>query len=300
VVVDGNVISSRSPADLLAFYSTILKEFVHAAADPRQLRAAGEPVRFQRHGLRALATLCGDRRHDALKGPELTTTYPAAGGAMAANKVYPPQHDSLLLVDAMQRTNLVAGRRVLDLCTGSGVVAIAAAALGATSVTAFDICPYAVKCSRGNAADAHVDIDIHQGSWTRARGCAPFEVIVSNPPYVPAPPTDDTPKIPSTAGPSWTWNGGLDGRHVLNPLCESASSLLCAGGCMLLVQSDFADIQRSLDTLRSTGMYAETVASQWVPFGPVLTARASWLESTGRLSRGCREEQLVVIRADKP
>jgi release factor glutamine methyltransferase len=179
---------------------------------------------------------------------------------LAADKVYPPQHDSLLLIDAMQRTNPVAGRRVLDLCTGSGVVAIAAAALGAASVTAFDICPHAVKCSRGNAAEARVDVDVREGSWTRARGCAPFEVIVSNPPYVPAPPTDDTPKIPSAAGPSWAWNGGLDGRQVLNPLCESASGLLCAGGSMLLVQSDFAGVQQSLDALRSTGMYAETVA----------------------------------------
>jgi release factor glutamine methyltransferase len=235
-----------------------------------------------------------------LKGPELTTTYPATSGAWAADTVYPPQHDSLLLVDAMQRANVVAGRRVLDLCTGSGVVAIAAAALDAAGVTAFDICPRAVKCSRGNAAYARVDVDVREGSWTRARRCAPFEVIVSNPPYVPAPLTDDTPKIPSTAGPSWAWNAGRDGRQVLDPLCKSASSLLCAGGSMLLVQSAFANIQRSLDALRSTGMYAETVASQLIPFGPVLTARASWLESTGRLSRGCREERLVVIRADKP
>jgi release factor glutamine methyltransferase len=42
------------------------------------------------------------------------------------------------------------------------------------------------------------------------------------------------------------------------------------------------------------------VASHRVPFGPVLTARAGWLENTGRSRRGCREEELVVIRADKP
>jgi release factor glutamine methyltransferase len=230
----------------------------------------------------------------------LTTTYPAPVGVLAADNVYPPQDDSLLLVDAMQRANLIAGRRVLDLCTGSGVVAIAAAALGAASVTAFDMCPHAVQCSRDNAADARVDVDVREGSWTRARSCAPFEVIVSNPPYVPTPPIDDTPNIPSTAGPSWAWNGGLDGRRVLDPLCESVSSLLCAGGSMLLVQSDLADVQRSLDILRAAGLYAEPIASQRIPFGPVLTARASWLESTDRLPRGCREDRLVVIRADKP
>lgn len=231
----------------------------------------------------------------------MTTISPAGSRVSAVgDDVYPPQHDSLLLMDVMQRTNLVAGRRVLDLCTGSGVVAIASAVLGAASVTAFDICPRAVKCSRGNAADAHVEVDVRQGSWTRARSCAPFEVVVSNPPYVPAPPAVDMPKIPSTAGPSRAWNAGPDGRRVLDPLCESASSLLCPGGSMLLVQSVFADVQRSLDALRSTGLHAEPVASQCIPFGPVLTALAGWLEATGRLPRGRREDQLVVIRADRP
>jgi len=68
---------------------------------------------------------------------------------------------------------------------------------------------------------------------------------------------------------------------------------------MLLVQSAFADVQRSLDSLRSTGLDADPVASQWIPFGPVLSARARWLENTGRLPRGCRQERLIVIRADK-
>jgi release factor glutamine methyltransferase len=38
----------------------------------------------------------------------------------------------------------------------------------------------------------------------------------------------------------------------------------------------------------------------WIPFGPVMSARANWLEEIGRLPRGRREEELVVIRADKP
>ena len=39
--------------------------------------------------------------------------------------------------------------------------------------------------------------------------------------------------------------------------------------------------------------------TQLIPFGPVLRARAAWLESTGRLPVGRREERLVVIRAQK-
>lgn len=231
-----------------------------------------------------------------------TTSYELAfeRQPLAADGVYPPQQDSQLLVDTMRRSALVPGGRVLDLCTGSGFVAIAAAELGAASVIAFDICPRAVRCSRGNVVHAGVDVDVREGSWTGAVDCGPFDVIVSNPPYVPTPPNGDTKVIPHTAGPSRAWNAGVDGRMVLNPLCEAASGLLADGGSMLLVQSEFAGVQRSLVTLRSTGLEAEVVASQLIPFGPVLTARAGWLEETGRIRRGCREELLVVIRADKP
>jgi release factor glutamine methyltransferase len=52
--------------------------------------------------------------------------------------------------------------------------------------------------------------------------------------------------------------------------------------------------------LASAGLDAEVVAYQWIPFGPVLTSRAAWLEETGRLEPGRREEELLVIRADKP
>jgi release factor glutamine methyltransferase len=230
----------------------------------------------------------------------VTIAYTAPRDALDVDGVYPPQHDSRLLIDTLERTQLVHGRRVLDLCTGSGVVAIAAAALGAASVTAFDICPRAVRCSRGNATHAGVDVDVHEGSWLGAMDFVPFEVIVSNPPYVPTPPVPDPTVIPLSAGPAWAWNAGVDGRLVLDPLCKSASRLLSAAGSMLLVQSVLSGVETSLITLRSTGLDAEVIASQCVPFGPVLSARAGWLEATGRIQKGCRTEELVVVRADKP
>ncbi|OIN78278.1 HemK2/MTQ2 family protein methyltransferase [Mycobacterium malmoense] len=229
----------------------------------------------------------------------MTTTYPGPA-VSAAHNVYQPQEDSRLLVDAMHHTALIPGRRVLDLCTGSGFVAIAAAEMGCASVTAFDICPHAVRCSRGNAALAGVAVDIREGSWVGALGCPPFDVVVANPPYVPTPPGGDIEPMCSTAGPSWAWNAGPDGRLVLDPLCASASNLLRDGGSLLLVHSALAGVQRSLACLRSTGLDAKVIASKWIPFGPVMSGRARWLEETGRIPRGRRQEELVVIRADKP
>jgi release factor glutamine methyltransferase len=232
----------------------------------------------------------------------VTIAYPAPCDSLDVDGVYPPQHDSLLLIDTLERAELAQGRRVLDLCTGSGVVAIAAAALGAASVTAFDICPRAVRCSRGNAirAGVGVGVDVREGSWLGAMVLAPFEVVVANPPYVPTPPVPDHRVIPLAAGPAWAWDAGIDGRIVLDPLCRSASSLLDDSGSMLLVQSALSGVEKSMNTLRSTGLDVEVIASQWVPFGPVLSARAGWLEATGRIRKNCRTEELVVIRANKP
>ena len=230
----------------------------------------------------------------------MTIAYPAPFDSFDFDGVYPPQHDSQLLIETLEKAELARGRRVLDLCTGSGVVAIAAAEFGAASVTAFDICPQAVRCSRGNAQHAGVDVDVHKGSFSGALDYAPFDVIVSNPPYVPTPPAGDTEVIPITAGPVWAWNAGVDGRLMLDPFCASAYNLLSDGGSLLLVQSTLSDVEKSVSALRATGLDAEVIASQLVPFGPVLSARAGWLEATGMVQKGCRTEELVVIRADKP
>lgn len=221
----------------------------------------------------------------------MTIAYPAP----TAEKVYQPQHDSFLLVESMWRTNAIAGRRVLDLCTGSGFVAVAAAEMGCASVTAFDICPHAVRRSKSNAANAGVNVDVRQGSWELALDEDPYDVVLVNPPYVPCPPDASY----AVAGPSRAWDAGPDGRQILDPLCAVASEMMDDGGSLLLVHSALAGAEESLSSLRATGLRAGIVARQSIPFGPVLTARAEWLEKTGRIERGCRQEEIIVIQADK-
>jgi release factor glutamine methyltransferase len=219
---------------------------------------------------------------------------------VAADGVYAPQEDSQFLIDVMDKTGLARDRRVADLCTGSGVVAIAASSQGAASVSAFDICPRAVRCARMNAATNGAGVDVHRGSWARAGEFAPFDLITCNPPYVPHDPSIDEPPVPSQIGSPQAWDAGYDGRLILDPLCGAVADLLAPGGSLLLVQSEFAVPRQTLAALSSAGLDAEIVAYQWIPFGPVLSARAKWLEHTGRLEPGRREEELLVIRADKP
>ncbi|MGV9800810.1 HemK2/MTQ2 family protein methyltransferase [Mycobacterium sp. NPDC003449] len=218
--------------------------------------------------------------------------------AVVAEGVYRPQHDSWLLVDALARSGAVAGRRVVDLCTGSGVVAVAAAKLGARAVTALDISPDAVRCAQANAVAARVLVDVRLGPWHQALDGEPYDIVVCNPPYVPsAPDIGDAPPSPSMVS---AWNGGTDGRLVLGPLCGAAADLLAERGSLFLVHSEFAGVGESLTTLRGAGLRAEVSARQRIPFGPVLDAQAGWLRATGRITAEACDEELVVIRADKP
>lgn len=217
---------------------------------------------------------------------------------VVADGVYAPQEDSQLLVDVMEKTGLAVGRTVADLCTGTGVVAVNAAGQGASAVAAFDICQRAVRCARSNALAHNAAVDVHLGSWARAAEFGPFDLITCNPPYVPHDPDDMA--TTGVTGPARAWDAGQDGRMVLDPLCAAAPDLLADGGSLLLVQSEFANPRKTLADLSAAGLDADIVAWQWVPFGPVLSSRAEWLEETGRLEPGRREEELLVIRADKP
>ncbi|MGY4647872.1 HemK2/MTQ2 family protein methyltransferase [Mycobacterium sp. URHB0021] len=216
----------------------------------------------------------------------------------AIEGVYAPQQDTQLLIDALDKTELAPGRRIADLCTGSGLVALSAAEMGAASVTAFDMCPKAVQCARANARAAGLSVDVHVGSWCRAIEFGPFDVVVCNPPYVPHDPGVGAESFPAHV-PELAVNAGRDGRLVLDPLCATAPGLLKDGGTLLLAQSEFADVDQSLHALCAVGLDADVLIQQWIPFGPVMSARADWLERTGRLRPGRRDERIVVIRADK-
>jgi release factor glutamine methyltransferase len=203
--------------------------------------------------------------------------------------VYAPQEDSALLTEALRATDRVRGSRVADLCAGSGVVALAAAAYGAASVTAFEMSAPAVDFARANAAAAGLDVRVHHGSWSRAEEFRPYDVVACNPPYLPFDEHAADCGTPVDAGPDAAWNAGPDGRALLDPLCDRAPTLLSDGGTILIVQSEFADIDRTVTALRSAGLTTEIVAERCIPFGLVLTARAGWLERIGLLEAGRRE-----------
>lgn len=200
----------------------------------------------------------------------------------------------MLLADAVAAEAL-AGARVLDLCTGSGVVAVSAKRAGAEDVVAVDVSRRAVLAARINLWGTGGRSTVLRGDLFSVVPDGDYDLIVSNPPYVPSK-RDDLP----TRGAARAWDGGRDGRSIVDRICEQAPARLRPGGRMLLVHSHVADPDRTIDHLERAGLDVTVIARRDVPFGPVMTRRAERLRQARLIDDGPPVEQLVVIRATAP
>ncbi|RCW44613.1 release factor glutamine methyltransferase [Halopolyspora algeriensis] len=196
----------------------------------------------------------------------------------------------------MRQAALPLGARVLDVGTGTGVLAVAAARAGATEVTAVDISRRAVLAARLNTRMRRLPVRVEHGDVPDpSTASRRFDVVLANPPYVPS-----AGPFPPERGGARSWDAGSDGRAVLDPLCQRASHLLVPGGTLLIVHSALCGVDRTLTRLRQSGLKATVVARRPERFGPVMRERIDLLESRGIIEPGQRYEQLVVIRGDRP
>lgn len=209
--------------------------------------------------------------------------------------VYRPQGDTWLLRRALADAGTIRPSRVLDIGTGTGALAVTAAAAGARHVTAVDVSAAARMNARVNARVRGLPVRVVGGDALARTYARPFDLVLANPPYVPA-----ASDVVPTRGPERAWDAGRDGRAVIDRLCERVPDLLTPGGSLLMVQSELSDVDLSVRRLRGFGMKAAVVDRQTLPFGPVLRARAEMLSRRGFVPGGRRDEELVVIRADRP
>ncbi|MBT3150312.1 methyltransferase [Streptomyces sp. CHD11] len=208
--------------------------------------------------------------------------------------MYAPQEDTELLAGALVEEPVQPGADVLDVGTGSGALAVAAARRG-TRVTAVDVSWRALCATRLNALRAGVPVRIRHGNlFTPVRGRS-FDLILANPPYVPAPGGRGLPR-----GAARAWDAGADGRLVLDRICREVPELLRPGGVLLLVQSALSGPELTLGLLRASGLKAAVTRRRRIAFGPVLRDREHWLRERGLLPPTENEEELVVVRAELP
>jgi release factor glutamine methyltransferase len=212
---------------------------------------------------------------------------------LAVPGVFRPRSDSWLLAALVAREPLAPGARVLDLCAGSGVLAITAARRDGVSAVAVDVSRRAVVAIRANAWLNGVVVDARRGDLFDAVAGERFDLIVSNPPYVPGA-TDELP----TRGPSRAWEGGVSGRRFIDRLCAGAADHLAPGGVILLVHSSVCGEARTLEALTDRGLAADVVARNAGRLGPLMRSRADLLVRRRLLSDPSAEE-LLVFRASE-
>ncbi len=126
------------------------------------------------------------------------------------------------------------GGRVLDLCTGSGAIAIAVAKNSPAEVTATDVSEAACTVARANAAGAGASVKVLAGDMFAPVADEKFDVIVSNPPYIPhgdiAGLQDKVKKFEPLAA----LDGGEDGLDFYRTIAREGAERLTEGGVIFL------------------------------------------------------------------
>lgn len=145
-----------------------------------------------------------------------------------------PRHDTEVLV-ATACAQAPHATTALDIGTGSGCIAVALARrLPQASVTATDLSPDAVALARRNAEQHQAAIEFLQGSFFQPVADRRFDLIVSNPPYIP---TRDLAALEPEVrdfDPRLALDGGSDGLDAYRCLVSAAPLHLMPGGWLLL------------------------------------------------------------------
>jgi|HubBroStandDraft_6_1064221.scaffolds.fasta_scaffold53203_3 release factor glutamine methyltransferase len=158
-----------------------------------------------------------------------------------------PRPDTETLIE-VARSLVPAATRVLDLCTGSGAIAIALAKeLAAARVIATEISPAAATIARANATRNNVAdrVEVREGDLWAPVANERFELIVSNPPYV-ATAVIDTLSAEVRREPRLALDGGADGLVFYDRICSAARVHLEPGGALAVEHGfDQADAVRA-------------------------------------------------------
>ncbi len=130
------------------------------------------------------------------------------------------------------------GQSVLDLCTGSGAIAISVykeleKANRKVKMTAVDISEEALTLAKENAELNDADILFIQSDlFARLRGR--FDIIVSNPPYIPTAEIDKLQREVKNYEPRLALDGGEDGMDIYRRIAKDASKHLNKGGTLIM------------------------------------------------------------------
>lgn len=151
-----------------------------------------------------------------------------------STEVYGPSDDSFLL---LRNVEVKPEEKFLEMGCGSGLISLHAAKAGA-DVTAADINPHAVECTKRNAARNNLKVKVVQSDlFENVEG--DFDVLIFNPPYLPE----------ETRSTSWiekSWSGGNEGSEAAIRFLEDAWKHLLPGGSIYMILSSIGGFTTAL------------------------------------------------------
>lgn len=190
--------------------------------------------------------------------------------------VGPASPYSLLLAENIPD---LAGKTVVDLGTGSGILAIVAGLQGAKKVYLLDTYDKAIGLAlengeRNGVGDRLVHLPIGSTMLPLPVG-EKVDFILSNPAQLPLP-QQERENSPFYAGP--------DGRSMIDPLVREAPMKLNPSGHVLMTHTSLANLRKTLDMLKSNGLQSRILAERAIAFRPFIDR--AWLDKLGGEAEG--------------
>ena len=153
--------------------------------------------------------------------------------------VLTPRPDTEILVEsALEIINKNSASTILDLGTGSGCIVLSILKdCPNTKALAIDISKEALEIAKKNAISLEVDdrVEFLQGSWSDIDfATKKYDIIVSNPPYIPTKEIDTLTKEVKEYDPLLALDGGADGLECYRQIAKISYNLLKKDGYILL------------------------------------------------------------------
>ncbi len=144
-----------------------------------------------------------------------------------------PRQDTETLVEEVMR-NLHDGMHILDMCTGSGCILLSLLRYSNDCVgVGCDLSEKALKVARENAHELSLEAEFIQSDLFE-NVCGKYEIIVSNPPYIPSGQISTLMEEVKDHDPLLALDGREDGLYFYREIIKKAGQYLHPGGMLFL------------------------------------------------------------------
>jgi len=154
--------------------------------------------------------------------------------SLTKNVLIPRPETEQLVEEALKYLGNGSGKKVLDLCCGSGAIALAVAKNTESEITASDISKDAIAVASANALALNLKVKFAVGDLFTAVAGEKFDVVISNPPYIKHGDIAKLEKKVKDFEPTLALDGGEDGLNFYRLLAKNATEHLNEGGAMFM------------------------------------------------------------------